>query len=76
MQARLRPNRNCGCGLPEGEVFFVICKDADMFKRICEGAIDVLFDVTEPVAGKCSVCAFWRGLVGGAVVTAIIFWMV
>ena len=74
MDARLRPDRKCGCELPEEAVFFIISKDADMFKRLLEGAIDVMFAVTEPVCGTCPVCAFWRGVVGGAVVTVILVW--
>lgn len=40
--------------------------------RFADRALDLLFDVTEPLAGRCAVCAFWRGVsAGAALVTAL-----
>lgn len=39
--------------------------------RAAVAALDVLWDLTTPIAGTCPVCAFWRGVgIGGAIVLA------
>ena len=40
--------------------------------RLASDLLDVLFDVTEPIAGECPVCAFWRGFAIAAVIAIAI----
>lgn len=37
--------------------------------------IDLVFDITEPLSGTCAICAFWRGVLGGVLVTAFVVWV-
>jgi hypothetical protein len=43
-------------------------------KQIARKALDVLYDVTAPVAGTCPVCAFWRGVGAGVLVGIVLVW--
>lgn len=42
-----------------------------MFARAADRLLDLIWDATEPVAGVCLVCAFWRGALLGAFVATV-----
>jgi hypothetical protein len=41
-------------------------------KRFAREALDLLYDVTDPIAGTCPVCAFWRGFAAAGVLSGLI----
>lgn len=42
-----------------------------MFARALDRLLDLVWDATEPMAGECLVCAFWRGALLGAIVAGL-----
>lgn len=43
-----------------------------MFARVYNRLLDLVWDVTEPLSGTCPVCAFWRGVLLGAVLAWVL----
>jgi hypothetical protein len=43
-----------------------------VFARALDRLLDGIWDVTEPLAGRCPVCAFWRGVLYGIVVGVLV----
>jgi hypothetical protein len=43
-------------------------------KDALDFALDVLFELTDPVAGDCPVCAMWRGIAIG-VIASVVVWL-
>jgi hypothetical protein len=43
-----------------------------MLAQLVDQFLDLLWDVTEPLAGKCPVCAFWRGAILAALVSLVV----
>jgi hypothetical protein len=46
-----------------------------MFARALDRLLDLVWDVTEPVSGRCPVCAFWRGVLAGALGSSLLVMM-
>jgi hypothetical protein len=47
---------------------------AKLGARVLDRALDLLWDITMPVASKCPVCAFWRGVLAGIAATVAASW--
>lgn len=46
-----------------------------MWAKFVDKALDLVWDVLEPVAGTCPVCAFLRGLaLGLAILLGVLLW--
>lgn len=43
----------------------------DLYLRAADAALNLLFDITEPLAGTCPVCAFWRGVAAALVLQVL-----
>lgn len=43
--------------------------------KLVDKALDLVWDVLEPVAGTCPVCAFLRGLLAGLVIAGGVAWL-
>lgn len=42
-----------------------------MLNKICDRALDWLWDATLPLSSRCPVCAFWRGFALGVLIGAV-----
>jgi hypothetical protein len=45
---------------------------AKAWDRMVDKVLDVLWDVTLPLSSRCPVCAFWRGVLFGAVLWSLV----
>lgn len=43
-----------------------------MLAKLADKVLDVVWGVTLPVSGTCPVCAFWRGVILGALATVLL----
>jgi hypothetical protein len=49
---------------------------AKAWDRLVDKVLDFVWDVTLPVATRCPVCAFWRGVLLGILWTLTVLWAV
>lgn len=45
---------------------------AKAWDRLVDTALDTVWDLTLPLSSRCPVCAFWRGVLFGAVLWSLV----
>jgi predicted hydrocarbon binding protein len=48
---------------------------AELAHRLRERVLDLIWDATLPVSSECPVCAFWRGVLAGAIAVWLTYWV-